>query len=344
MDSILSRKLFRDKYVEEIKPQKNNQGGITTLKLAEGGEVISENEKLGYLLAPVAASLLQAKQRPGESSLSSLFGAVGEGVAQMPAIGLKIAEIQGKKKTTSKEIKELNAAEKQKYGFMQSDVALGTYTDGVLSEIPKATFDTKEVFKEIRTGLDKSGALGADEALRSLEVTLQDLSRKGQGGDLPGLGFIDGRIWTTTEGRNLRSQLASFSNIRLKDRSGGAVTDSELNRYLEEIAGGQTTMDENALLGTVQKARAEMEKEKIKLINQYDQRGSKAFIEQGGINFYESPGYIKSKTAAAGIFPVKDDSEVIDGIKTKFVAGVPVYLNPKDGVWKRTKPIQIKQD
>jgi hypothetical protein len=103
-------------------------------------------------------------------------------------------------------------------------------------------------------------------------------------------------------------------------------------------------MDENALLGTIQKARVELEKEKVKLINQFDPRGSKAFIEQGGINFYESPGYIKSKTAAAGIIPVQDDSEVIDGVKTKFAAGVPIYLNPKNGVWGRVKPIQIKKD
>ena len=91
MDSVLSRKLFRDKYVEEIKPQK---GGITILKFNKGGEVFSEGEKLGYLLAPVAASLLQAKQRPGESALSSLFGAVGEGVSKIPDIGVAIKKVE----------------------------------------------------------------------------------------------------------------------------------------------------------------------------------------------------------------------------------------------------------
>jgi hypothetical protein len=91
MDSVLSRKLFREKYVEEIKPKK---GGIATLRLAQGGEVFSEGEKLGYLLAPVAASLLQSKQRPGESTLSSLFGAVGEGVSQVPAVALNIKKLE----------------------------------------------------------------------------------------------------------------------------------------------------------------------------------------------------------------------------------------------------------
>ena len=119
MDPVLSRKLFRDKYVEEIKPQKSNQGGIATLKLAEGGEVVSENEKLGYLLAPVAASLLQAKQRPGESALSSLFGAVGEGISRTPdvAVAIKKLELAGQKQPKQnmllgpKELKALNLPE-----------------------------------------------------------------------------------------------------------------------------------------------------------------------------------------------------------------------------------------
>lgn len=101
MDSVLSRKLFRQKYVEEIKPKK---GGIATLRLAQGGEVFSEGEKLGYLLAPVAASLLQAKQAPGQSTLASLFGAVGEGVSQVPAVALNIKklEIAGQPKAVEK--------------------------------------------------------------------------------------------------------------------------------------------------------------------------------------------------------------------------------------------------
>jgi len=111
MDSVLSRKLFRQKYVEEIKPKK---GGIATLRLAQGGEVFSEGEKLGYMLAPVAASLLQSKQRPGESSLSSLFSAVGEGVSQVPAVALNIKklELAGQPKPVER-VRNLTAEEVQ---------------------------------------------------------------------------------------------------------------------------------------------------------------------------------------------------------------------------------------
>jgi hypothetical protein len=203
---------------------------------------------------------------------------------------------------------------------------------------------TKEQFKEIRTGFEKSSIKGADEALRSLELTIADLAKKGEGGNLPGIGAIEGRFYTGTQGKNLRAQLAAFSNIRLKDRSGAAVTESEFNRFQEELAGGQTTMDETDLLATLSKARSELEKEKVKLVNQFDPRASKAFIEQEGIAFYESPGFIKNKVGAANITQPQDESQIIDGVRTKFAAGVPVYLHPKDGVYRRTKPIIIKEE
>lgn len=321
-----------------------NETTVPVKKKQEG--LFSDEEKFAYLAAPVIGSLLQARTAPGQSNVQSLFGAVGEGVSQIPAIGLNIKKIEAsaEKKTSTKQVKELTPTEKAKYGFMESDVALGTYTDGVLSDIPKATFDTKEEFKAIRTGLKDSSIKGADEALRDLELTIADLARKGKGDNLPGIGSIEGRFFTGTEGKNLRSQLAAFSNIRLKDRSGAAVTESEFNRFQEELAGGQTTMDETALLATLDKSRAALDKEKIKILNQYDPRASKAFIEQEGISFYETPGFIKNKVGAAKISRPYDESEIIDGVRVKFAAGVPIYLHPKDGVYRRTKPIIIKEE
>jgi hypothetical protein len=345
MDPILSRKLFRDKYVEEIKPQKNNQGGITTLKLAEGGEVISENEKLGYLLAPVAASLLQAKQRPGESSLSSLFGAVGEGVAQMPAIGLKIAEIQSKKKTTAKGIKKATEAEKVGLGYNPADEILLNVEDGAVTGIAKEVFKVSDSNKEINTQLEKINVRSTDAAVRDLEEYLQILAQKGEGGDLPGIGPIGGRNpLPSTEGKVLRAKLQNVINIRLKDQSGAAVTDSEFNRFQDALAGGVTTTDQAALLEQIRGMRKSLETDKVNLINRIDPKGAKAFIEQGGLTFFESPGYVKGQVAAAGI-PVKEDPNVltIDGEKIKFYGGVPHALDPKVGVWRPKKTSTIKQ-
>lgn len=346
MDPVLSRKLFRDKYVEEIKPQKSNQGGIATLKLAEGGEVVSENEKLGYLLAPVAASLLQAKQRPGESALSSLFGAVGEGVSQMPAIGLKIAEIQSKKtKTTTKGIRKASEAEKEYYGYNKADDILLNVEDGVATGINKEVFKVSDSNKEINSQIEKFNIRSTDGALRDLEEYLQLLSQKGEGGDLPGIGPIGGRNpLPSTEGKILRAKLQNVINIRLKDQSGAAVTESEFNRFQDALAGGVTTTDQAALLEQIRGMRKGLETDKVNLINRIDPKGAKAFIEQGGLTFFESPGYVKGQVAGAGI-PVKEDPNVltIDGEKIKFYGGVPHALDPKVGVWKPKKTSTIKQ-
>jgi len=351
MDTILSRKLFREKYVEEIKPKKFNEGGIATLKLAEGGEVstssstFTEGEKLGYLLAPIAAQLLQAKQRPGESALSSLFGAVGEGVSQIPAIGLKMAEIEGKKKTTAKGIKKATEAEKLGLGYNAADEILLNVEDGAVTGIAKEVFKVSDSNKEINTQLEKFNIRSTDGALRDLEEYLQTLAQKGEGGDLPGIGPIGGRNpLPSTEGRILRAKLQNVINIRLKDQSGAAVTDSEFNRFQDALAGGVTTTDQAALLEQIRGMRKGLETDKVSLINRVDPKGAKAFIEQGGLTFFESPGYVKGQVAAAGI-PVKEDPNVltIDGEKIKFYGGVPHALDPKAGVWRPKKSSTVKQ-
>ena len=249
MDTVLSRKLFREKYIQEIKPQKFNKGGIATLKLAQGGEVFSEGEKLGYMLAPVAASLLQAKQRPGESQLASLFGAVGEGVSQLPAIGLKMAEIEGKKKTTAKGIKKATEAEKLGLGYNAADEILLNVEDGAVTGIAKEVFKVSDSNKDINAQIEKFNIRSTDGALRDLEEYLQTLAQKGEGGDLPGIGPIGGRNpLPSTEGKILRAKLQNVINIRLKDQSGAAVTESEFNRFQDALAGGVTTTDQAALL------------------------------------------------------------------------------------------------
>lgn len=342
MDPVLSRKLFRQKYVEEIKPKK---GGIATLKLAQGGEVFTEGEKLGYMLAPVAASLLQAKQAPGQSQLASLFGAVGEGVSQIPAIGLKMAELETKKKTPTKTIKKATEAEKTSLGYNPADEVLLNVEDGAITGVAKEVFKVSESNKEINTQLEKINIRSTDAALRDLEEYLQTLAQKGEGGDLPGIGPIGGRNpLPSTEGKILRAKLQTVINLKLKDQSGAAVTDSEFNRFQEGLAGGVTTTDQAALLEQIRGMRKSLETDKVNLINRIDPKGAKAFIEQGGLTFFESPGYVKGQVAAAGV-PVKEDPNVltIDGEKIKFYGGVPHALDPKVGVWRPKKTSTIKQ-
>jgi len=61
---------------------------VTVKKKQEG--LFSDEERFAYLAAPVIGSLLQARTAPGQSNIQSLLGAVGEGVSQIPAVGLNI--------------------------------------------------------------------------------------------------------------------------------------------------------------------------------------------------------------------------------------------------------------
>jgi len=335
-----------------LKPRMKEGGLVSIKKFQEGGfnevtppakkkqeGLFSDDEKFAFLAAPVIGSLLQAKTAPGQSNLQSLFGAVGEGVSQIPAVGLKIKELEGKKTTTQKGIRKASETENIGLGYNPKDEILLNVEDGAVTGIAKEVFKVSDSNKEINTQLEKINIRQTDGALRDLEEYLQTLSQKGEGGDLPGIGPIGGRNpFPSTEGKILRAKLQNVINIRLKDQSGAAVTDSEFNRFQDALAGGTTATDQAALLEQVRGLRKGLETDKVNLINRIDPKGAKAFIEQGGITFFESPAYVKGQVTGAGI-PIKEDPNVlvIDGEKLKFYGGVPHTLDTKTGVWKTKK-------
>jgi hypothetical protein len=338
-----------------LKPRMKEGGLVSIKKFQLGGAVVgeeapvpvkkkqeglfSDDEKFAFLAAPVIGSLLQAKTAPGQSNLQSLFGAVGEGVSQIPAVGLKIKELEGKKTTTQKSIRKASETENIGLGYNPKDEILLNVEDGAVTGIAKEVFKVSDSNKEINTQLEKINVRQTDGALRDLEEYLQTLSQKGEGGDLPGIGPIGGRNpFPSTEGKILRAKLQNVINIRLKDQSGAAVTDSEFNRFQDALAGCTTSTDQAALLEQVRGLRKGLETDKVNLINRIDPKGAKAFIEQGGITFFESPAYVKGQVTGAGI-PIKEDPNVlvIDGEKLKFYGGVPHTLDTKTGVWKTKK-------
>jgi hypothetical protein len=90
MDKVLTRKLFRNKYIELNKPK------LPIKKYQEGGiAALSPREKALYA-ATFAAPLLQAKQAKGQSRLSSLLEAFGAGLEKLPATALAIEKSKPK--------------------------------------------------------------------------------------------------------------------------------------------------------------------------------------------------------------------------------------------------------
>jgi hypothetical protein len=336
MDPVLSRKLFREKYIQEIKPKKFNTGGIATLKLAEGGEVFSEGEKLGYLLAPVAASLLQAKRAPGQSSLASLFGAVGEGVSQMPAIGLKMAEIEGKKKTATKQLKPLTEQEKITYKYDPKDEVLGTFENGVLTGISKETFKIADAKKSVLDELTKAKIGTSDAALKQLESLIKQTG----GADVPGVGPLAGRLpdfAISEQGKQLRASYNQFVNLTLRDISGAAVTESERENFLKQYGGGQATSSEQTFKASLYAARDLIEKGKERILASMDSRAVGELIDSGGVTLTESPAIIKAAAGALKPQAAGDNSiNLPNGGVLKKIGNLTVIYDPKIGSYKTT--------
>ena len=294
MDSVLSRKLFREKYIEEIKPQKFNQGGIAILKFNQGGEVFSEGEKLGYMLAPVAAQLLQAKQRPGQSALSSLFGAVGEGVSQIPAIGLdikrlEIASEKNKEKATAvvpltpELIAKLPASWAETINPRDRGVIEIKQVGDQLIPVKAPTITSKAEDRDerIAKAAKDTGMLNSYIALDTAESIIDEVYKKT--GNIPGFGT--GAVlpdWLAgKEGKEARNAVTRLTNITLKDRSGAAVTTPEFERAKAElaIAVGKTDKD---LLFALKGYRDQLNGLSGIALSGFDQRDLNDFFQSGG--------------------------------------------------------------
>jgi hypothetical protein len=136
MDEVLTRPLFRDAYLQTVK--KNTSDGILSVyKFQTGGEVFSEGEKFALLAAPVISSLLEGTVAPGENKLSAFFKSAGRGIGKIPEIGLKIREIESKKKVVDKvEIGQATAQEKiQQLGRRADDNVIVKRVNGVIDSI-----------------------------------------------------------------------------------------------------------------------------------------------------------------------------------------------------------------
>lgn len=75
--------------------------------------------------------------------------------------------------------------------------------------------------------------------------------------DIPGYGQLDSFVPDMVAGgdaRDIRQQVATLANVILKSRSGAAVTDSELRRFLQE-AGTNKGMPESQLVNGIKLVR-----------------------------------------------------------------------------------------
>ena len=306
-------------------------------------QYISPEQRRNLMLRPLTSQLLQATRRPGQSEASAVAGALGRGLEGQQDTALELTKYDAAVQAAKEKAKgkgesvaqTIMATGKQLGTGDPDDEYFATFKDGVLTGAPTKTYDASEEAGKIRKAFDDRKISKTDAALRDLELYIDRLAKKGKGGDLPGVGFFGGRNpFTSTEGRLLRSKLAAFQNVVLKERSGAAVTESELNRIVNELAGGEATKDEKALLSALNASRRALEQEKLEVINSFrDQKALNKYLESEGISLYDSPTFIQGIAKQEGAYmPIEGRNILeVDGKKITFIGGVRFVYDDKKG-------------
>ena len=197
MDSVLTRKMFRDRYFEYHRPKQYNKGGIANIqKFNTGG--MSQREK-AIIAATFAAPLLTSTQRPGESAITGVGRALGEGLAKVPATLIELEKAKPEGVTES--VRQATDAEKIQLGFSEDDNINVQVKNGVIQKIVSkptagerdkaadrvAAFDSldriEEGLKKVKTGpisgrLAKTRAfLGMDKDAALLNTEIEDFRK-----------------------------------------------------------------------------------------------------------------------------------------------------------------------
>ena len=175
----------------------------------------------------------------------------------------------------------------------------------------KAVTNDKAV-KAYSDTLQKNGIPEFESALSELEGQIA----KYPSGKAPGLGRCAGLVpdWMQgAEGENIRQALAAVKNTLLKSRSGSAVTENELRRFVDELGSGGFR-SEATLREGINRIRTRFEKVK----------GNTA----AGVN-----DDVKAQYEAQGGVPI------VRGGASK-ATGIPAGIDPKD--WEHMTPDEKK--
>ena len=117
MDKVLTRKLFKNVYLQSVSKNisRFKEGGLASLKAKHyqtGG--LSEGERTAMLLAPLATQLLTGTRQPGQSQLGAVASNIGAALPQVVKTRLDIDKAETERLD---QLAKLAKAQEVKPGF-----------------------------------------------------------------------------------------------------------------------------------------------------------------------------------------------------------------------------------
>jgi len=332
-------------------------------------QYISPEQRRNLMLRPLTSQLLQATRRPGQSEASAVAGALGKGLEGQQDTALELtkydAAVQAAKekaKGSAKGATSTSVLSGLQLGQLMGQrdeegniVPVGNEEDQFVVtsgpdgfKIGEKTYDSIQEQGTISKEFQKLELDQMENAIDILERTLNTAIESGQGGDLPGAGPIGGRvpdIFTSRAGKALRADFQRASNILLKLRSGAAVTEPEMNRFMQEMSGGTSTADEAMLFRNINILRKDLENRKMSFIKQYGgTRAMEKFLKEGAIKLKSSPYRVENKIRVdfKGKYepnPFSESSITLDdGTRYLDINGTVFKLNPKTNTYEYAPP------
>jgi hypothetical protein len=184
MDKVLTRKLFKDRYLQSVSKNisRFKEGGLASLRAKRfqvGGPVYSEGERQAMILAPIVSSLLTGTRRPGQSQLGAVASNVGAGIPGSIATSLQIGKVEeeARKKPDFKAVIDTTTGEPKfvSPNELALDVSRGTNRyvpqEGNIPQMIKATTATEEIKVQ-----KKKEGLAKDKLVAAADVS--DLSER----------------------------------------------------------------------------------------------------------------------------------------------------------------------
>ena len=128
--------------------------------------------------------------------------------------------------------------------------------------------------------------------------------------DIPGFGQWDSLVPTAiagTEAQDLRQQVQGLSNVILKSRSGAAVTDNELRRFLVESGQGKV-MPEQQLVNGMKLIRHWFDAQKSNIRGGYSPDIVQSYYDNApeNIGLFDTKGAAPKKAPAAGGWSIQE--------------------------------------
>jgi len=175
MNKVLTRKLFKNRYLQTVSKQIAHfkKGGLASLRAKHfflGGEsTFTPGERQAAILAPIVSSLLTGTRRPGQSQLGAVASNIGAGIPGAINTAVEIAKVEKEGKAgVTVNTGEKETTEQKEYGKLYAKKATDILEQGTsagkeqntLSIMRQATnqADLKTgSFGEFRTGMEKVG-------------------------------------------------------------------------------------------------------------------------------------------------------------------------------------------